>query len=98
MQWSDILMCISNVAMGILAGWKLYDLIFPPKKELPPQPTYTYKDKVSDLLMTDYLLTRFYAELTYKTLKDNEKFEQAPPEVYGWIRQQFQDWSKQQEK
>ena len=91
----EVINTIFLVAMFLLAVWKLYDLFF-------------YKDKVINLkkelkqvkyqlqvqTMANRTLSNFFAELTYRMVKDNKEYKQAPKPIYDWLKQTYAEWSK----
>lgn len=42
-----------------------------------------------------FVRNQFYAELLYKIMKQNKKFEAAPKEVYQWIACEYKKWLEQ---
>ena len=78
-----------------LVAMFLYDLFF-------------YKDKVINLkkelkqvkyqlqvqTMANRTLSNFFAELTYRMVKDNKEYKQAPKPIYDWLKQTYAEWSK----
>lgn len=91
----EVINTIFLVAMFLLAVWKLYDLFF-------------YKDKVINLkkelkqvkyqlqvqTMANRTLSNFFAELTYRMVKNNKEYKQAPKSIYDWLKQTYAEWSK----
>lgn len=92
MNWLDILLGIGNFVMGVLAGWKIYDLLFPKK------PKYTMQDKILDDWSENLLVVRFFAEYLTKNAKQLKHYEPAEPGLYDFLRKEFLEWAKQQKK
>lgn len=67
----------------ILAFWKLYELIFDVASK-----------RKSDAEKSLVLLNMFFAEFTYKTMKDLDRYEQAPQEIYAWLDMNFREWAR----
>lgn len=74
-------------AMLVLAMWKVYDLIFGVMKKSKLQATKTVT-----------LMNIFFAEFTYKTMKQQQTYTPAPPDVYKWLDLNFQEWAESYKK
>lgn len=70
------------VGFAILGLWKLYNLLFPKRKE----------QKINEWELKAKLLDQFFAEFTYKTMEQNNEFKPAPKEVYDFLGSEFSKW------
>ena len=90
MYWTEILLGIGNIVVNIFAIWKIHDLLFPKK------PKHTMQDKILDDWSENLLVVRFFAEYLNKHAKQLDHYEQAEPDLYIFLRQEFLEWAKQQ--
>lgn len=67
-----------------LAIAKLYDLCFSRKDK---------KDEAGIELQLDLMQT-FMAEFTHKTMRLADEYEEAPEEIYLWLKLAFNEWAK----
>lgn len=69
-------------AFGVLAFWKLYELIFG---------VVSKRNEVQKKTLD--LMTVFFAEFTYKAINGSSEYKDAPKEVYNWLETSFKEWS-----
>lgn len=69
------------LAVGILAAWKLHDIVFAKKNK-----------KSLDRALVE--LSMFFAEFTYRTMNNLDNYESAPQEIYDWLTAKYLDWRR----
>lgn len=91
---------IGNLVIFGLAVWKVWDLCFGKSQHQTLQkPTSDFGNpNIVTSWTQQFHLVKFFAEFTYKTMKNNKEYQPAPKELYDWLFREFLEWIKQQNK